>query len=799
MKNLPGRQRKNSIVINWSLTYMVILIFSLLIMFWVYTATQKTIREQSSDINEGAIAHMVTETDAKMTTASMMLYELQQDYTLTKLSSYYGDVRALPPYSTYEAHIRLGDALLLTDHVTELMVYYPRTRSIVSSKGVVSTEIYYDAFIKSKGISHGEWLSLFESVNTVSAVPVFCGDTSAEMIYYVRPHSNGSKFIAVIDPDILMRSAKQTLSDLYIVDEQGSLLMEGNENTLQWSELNYSIAEQESKEKLLVQEHSVSGQEYMVSCVRSEISDWYYIASTPMEEYFYGLYWVRRFTAFGILFYLLAGLAIIFMSVRSQYRPVRKLIEDLQGELHYVPRRGNEFIFISDSLQGLRNKHSQELSQYRDKAWYETTLRQIITGERKVRKDVLQDLQEYLERNFSVSDEKSGEKSIPLCYLSAFYICDYGDRTGNEMRTSPAFPELEDYYTYSRMFLYKTLSERMGSVDLGSGSIHAFHISVYNLYISVVFSHVENSHQLLEDISRQICEEVNPQVYMEVKYVTGAHAYSIDQLCDGYEDLLRSITNQEILHLQSLPEFPDLPNRGLERPEILSAENRQYLERLIRTNDIAQLRREIISLYRSYTLTGTASILRGDFPLFLSAFATLAMELVREMHLDESVHFARIAQSVNDVMSGENPIHALRLMMKLFEQISDDFHALNQNSEETQHQNISNHVRNYIDQSYGDANLSLSTIANHFSFSATSLSRIFRENMEMGIPDYINRVRIDKAKSILCSDDYTNLDDLAEQVGYNNTKTLIRAFKRFENITPGQYKELYRDNPRQKL
>ena len=591
MKKLSGRQRKNSIVINWSLTYSVIMIFSLLIMFWVYNATQSTIREQSENTNESAITNMVSEIDTKMVTSSMMLYELQQDYGLTHLSSYAGSLRALPPYQTYEAYIRLGDALLLTDHVTELMVYYPKTHAIVSSKGVVSTEIYHDAFIKSSGLSHGEWLSMFESVNSVSAVPVFYpGNDTAEMIYYIRPHSNGTKFIAVIQPDLLLDGTLQRRSDLYLAGEQGELLVSSSEDALLWPELGSILTQMLSEgEGFLGEQHSMAGQEYMVSCVRSEVANWYYVASTPMEEYFSGLYWVQRFTAFGIMFYLLAGLAIIYMSIRSQYRPVRKLIEDLQGELRYVPNRGNEFIFISDSLEGLRNKHYQEISQYRDREWCETTLQQIVSGVQRSNESILSSLNAYLEQHSYAPEDKSGEKTPLQCYLSAFYICDYGDRTGDQMRNSPAFPELEDYYTYSRMFLYKMLGERMSDTQLPSGAGHIFHIPIYNMYISIMFSQVGNARQLLEDMSRQICEEVNPQIYMEVKYVTGAHPYSVDTLHEGYEDILRMITNQEQLQLQHLPEFPDLPNRGLERQEILSAESQQHLERLIRTNDIAQL------------------------------------------------------------------------------------------------------------------------------------------------------------------------------------------------------------------
>ena len=215
---------------------------------------------------------------------------------------------------------------------------------------------------------------------------------------------------------------------------------------------------------------------------------------------------------------------------------------------------------------------------------------------------------------------------------------------------------------------------------------------------------------------------------------------------------------------------------------------------MIRLNNIPQLRDTLIRLFRGYPLVGTATILQADFLLFISAMANFSTELVSQMHLDENLYLPKITRCLNDVMTGDNPIRTLRRVLRLFQDISDAFCTSSMHLEETRQQTVTRQVRSYIQQNFHDPNLSLSIISNHFEMNAAQLSRIFRENNEYGIPDYINRIRIDHAKTILCSDRYTNLDDLATQVGYNNTKTLMRAFKRFESMTPGQYKELYREN-----
>lgn len=55
--------------------------------------------------------------------------------------------------------------------------------------------------------------------------------------------------------------------------------------------------------------------------------------------------------------------------------------------------------------------------------------------------------------------------------------------------------------------------------------------------------------------------------------------------------------------------------------------------------------------------------------------------------------------------------------------------------------------------------------------------------------DYIARLRIEKAKEYIDSSDIP-MSDIAEKVGFNNVRTFLRTFKKFEGITPSQYKEM---------
>ena len=55
--------------------------------------------------------------------------------------------------------------------------------------------------------------------------------------------------------------------------------------------------------------------------------------------------------------------------------------------------------------------------------------------------------------------------------------------------------------------------------------------------------------------------------------------------------------------------------------------------------------------------------------------------------------------------------------------------------------------------------------------------------------EYIASTRIDRAKHLL-KEENLSIGEIAEQVGFVNSHTFIRCFKKGENITPGKYREL---------
>lgn len=96
-------------------------------------------------------------------------------------------------------------------------------------------------------------------------------------------------------------------------------------------------------------------------------------------------------------------------------------------------------------------------------------------------------------------------------------------------------------------------------------------------------------------------------------------------------------------------------------------------------------------------------------------------------------------------------------------------------------------VKEYIRANYRNPDLNVAYIAEHFSVSAAHIGNRFRRLTGTGILDYVHMTRLARCRELLAQGD--TIRDCATAVGYTDIKTLQRAFKRYEGMTPGQYRD----------
>jgi AraC-like DNA-binding protein len=92
----------------------------------------------------------------------------------------------------------------------------------------------------------------------------------------------------------------------------------------------------------------------------------------------------------------------------------------------------------------------------------------------------------------------------------------------------------------------------------------------------------------------------------------------------------------------------------------------------------------------------------------------------------------------------------------------------------------------YIQENF-QSNLSRESVAKHFGLASNHVSRLFRQEGQMRFHDYLNSLRMNRAKFMLRNYNMT-LKEVAVTCGYTDIAYFCRVFKKSTSGTPTEYR-----------
>lgn len=95
----------------------------------------------------------------------------------------------------------------------------------------------------------------------------------------------------------------------------------------------------------------------------------------------------------------------------------------------------------------------------------------------------------------------------------------------------------------------------------------------------------------------------------------------------------------------------------------------------------------------------------------------------------------------------------------------------------------------YINQNYYKPTIGLSDVAKYIHTHSAYLSRVFKQEMGMGVSEYLNRLRIEQAARLLRETDM-KIVSVAEKVGMEDAHYFSSLFRRYMGIAPSVYRKI---------
>ncbi|MFD0673338.1 response regulator [Cohnella sp. GCM10027633] len=104
---------------------------------------------------------------------------------------------------------------------------------------------------------------------------------------------------------------------------------------------------------------------------------------------------------------------------------------------------------------------------------------------------------------------------------------------------------------------------------------------------------------------------------------------------------------------------------------------------------------------------------------------------------------------------------------------------------QTRAASIAKQARAFIEQAYGDPELSVESVAANAFINPSYLRAIFKKTFGMTVGEYMTHVRMNRAKELLGGN--IRLADIAERTGYQDAGYFSKVFKKFYGMTPSEY------------
>ncbi len=95
-------------------------------------------------------------------------------------------------------------------------------------------------------------------------------------------------------------------------------------------------------------------------------------------------------------------------------------------------------------------------------------------------------------------------------------------------------------------------------------------------------------------------------------------------------------------------------------------------------------------------------------------------------------------------------------------------------------------VERYINEHYGE-DISIELVANHCHFNEQYFGKLFKKMTGKKFVDYLNEIRIEKAKPMLASGD--SVESVCGKIGYGSRRHFDKQFQRYTGETPAQYRK----------
>lgn len=767
-KMLSAISRRKSILVSWLLSYVMILLLPLVVSSFAYVESVRIIGNELNKGHMSSLEQIQQVIERRLTDIEKLIIEIGMNENINEVANYKDIFQPYHVFSMTNIIKDLKTIKLASGLIDDFYIYFKYNDMVLSYIGGYSSDHFYSFYIEEKGLEYDKWIQILQDKYYKKYLPIYSED-----IFFVQslPIVGVNKAVATLLVNIntdtlqqLLQKANWTSQGLILVIDGEDRIISSSQGLLASVPLSYDSL----TEKQGVFNQNINGDNMVISYITSQVNDWKYIHILPQSVYLEKAKYLQRVILICIFLCLVLGGIAACIFIRRNYNPVKKLIDVLKEDSAAVDEREhNEYSFIEKSiLQVIDDKN--EMHSYMEKQKYvlrENFLMRLIKGEMKLGVPVADSCEMYDIRF-------SGEKfAIMLFYM---------ENTGEGwLRENGDMEEVIDKVHFDLANVLKELFFK---------SRHTVFLTfIDKMPVCLVnFEDIDNmkAEEDLKQIAYQALQIIEDKLEIILSVAISNICNSLEELPSAYQETIEATEYRNIIGGERVIAYSSLQlqaeNQGI--GSSLLSEEQKFIN-CIKAENYTEAKAVLDVLFSNNFSYSQPSLQMVKCRMF--GLINTMINVLQEVSITHREEFLEKHKPVELLLKCTG-IADLQIAMNFILESLDEYVSSMKGNNAT---DLYGDVVEFIRLNYHNINLNVSMLADRFEVSASYLSRLFRKKINMSVLDYIHKVRIEKAKQLV-KKQYISVKEIAEKVGFGDSRALIRVFKKHEGVTPGIYKEL---------
>ncbi|WP_240416009.1 helix-turn-helix domain-containing protein [Paenibacillus periandrae] len=754
---------RNSIIFTQILSYILILLIPIIFTGIVYFVTVRTIEQETNRANLAMLKLVQLNMDNILKDAERLSFDIAFNPDIQLLATSQETNWNNKQYEVSQIVKDFKRMNITNGYIDNFYVYFKNLDAVISSTTASRSNYMYSNLVHND-LRYEQWIDTLQKAYSGRYISIGNKTNSNEdsgALAYMRsiPISNWEKSLATIV--ILLNKERFTEMIQNIQSAQyGSIFILDNDNNILASTASFHLSDILQVEELSDSDNMlVKGQgkdSLIISYTKSDVSKLKYVSIVRREIVMEKSEFTEKLMIASIILCLIFGGAVSVLLTWRNYNPVRNLIRIVQnGKIkNTYDRSNNEYQFIYEAIQDtLQEKEQINLK--------------LIQQSSVVRADFLQKLLKGKFGNISV-------------HHNAFYALDMQFISGDFIVVLLSIEDKgklislgigDDFEAKSKLpsFVITNVFEELLGQKYKNfvTEIDEKIVFLVNLQDLEAVDHVQELVNITEELQRFFRKYYNMILTISISNAhTGIHGMQ-----EAYQEAVEALEYKLIAGNGKIISFQSLKYNV--RDYFYPLEKEQKLVNCIKSGEFDKGKQLLDDIIRSNFIDGTPTAEMTRY--FMFDLASTVVKTVKEISAAEPVEKLFECETVAELQA-----EITNTLSSVCKHI--------QSKTGNRSYELSRSIIEFVNSHYEEVTLNIAMIAENLGITPSYMSKLFKEQTGETLPDYINKVRLEKAK-VLLRDEKLNISDAAVKVGYLNSNALIRSFKKYEGVTPGKYKE----------